>query len=281
MKRDSLGNEGMTAGQHPSTPHHPTQAAAPAPPTEPPPAAPAPAPQPVLDTYMNRELKHIEREASGEVKAHYIVNDGAPLSGRLLIGLKNVFSKCLPNMPKEYITRLVFDRRHRWAGAGHVWGWNTSPPALRGTEEGRGVASLGAVRSRQAPVPQGVEHRMAWHGMVWRAPLSLQNHAATRMHVRTCRSVIITRNQTTIIAGITYRPFHAQRFAEIAFCAVAQSLQVSGFGTRLMAWTKVGTCPADTAAPGPAAAARRFGAGLGRRCSGGRPATEGPACPCR
>lgn len=69
----------------------------------------------VLSTYINRELKHLERERSGEVQAHYIINDGAPLSGRLLIGLKNVFSKCLPNMPKEYITRLVFDRRHRYA----------------------------------------------------------------------------------------------------------------------------------------------------------------------
>lgn len=67
----------------------------------------------VLDTYTNRELKHLERERSGEVQAHYVINDGSPLSGRLLIGLKNVFSKCLPNMPKEYITRLVFDRRHR------------------------------------------------------------------------------------------------------------------------------------------------------------------------
>ena len=30
-----------------------------------------------------------------------------------LMALKNIFSKQLPNMPKEYITRLVFDRRHR------------------------------------------------------------------------------------------------------------------------------------------------------------------------
>lgn len=41
-----------------------------------------------------------------------------------------------------------------------------------------------------------------------------------------------------MVAGITYRPFHDRRFAEIAFCAVAQTLQVSGFGTRLMNWTK-------------------------------------------
>ena len=32
---------------------------------------------------------------------------------RRLIALKNIFSKQLPNMPREYITRLVFDRRHR------------------------------------------------------------------------------------------------------------------------------------------------------------------------
>lgn len=30
-----------------------------------------------------------------------------------LIGLKNVFSRQLPNMPKEYITRLVLNRHHR------------------------------------------------------------------------------------------------------------------------------------------------------------------------
>jgi histone acetyltransferase len=44
---------------------------------------------------------------------------------------------------------------------------------------------------------------------------------------------------TQVIAGITYRPFHERRFAEIAFCAVAQTLQVSGFGSRLMNWAKV------------------------------------------
>ena len=30
-----------------------------------------------------------------------------------LVGLKNVFTKQLPNMPKEYVARLVLDRRHR------------------------------------------------------------------------------------------------------------------------------------------------------------------------
>jgi len=29
------------------------------------------------------------------------------------VGLKSLFSKQLPKMPKEYIARLVFDRRHK------------------------------------------------------------------------------------------------------------------------------------------------------------------------
>ena len=53
-----------------------------------------------------------------------------------------------------------------------------------------------------------------------------------------CRSVVIKRKNGKVLAGITYRPFYEKRFAEIAFCAVAQTLQVSGFGTRLMNWTK-------------------------------------------
>ncbi len=30
-----------------------------------------------------------------------------------LVGLKSIFSRQLPNMPREYIVRLVLDRRHR------------------------------------------------------------------------------------------------------------------------------------------------------------------------
>jgi histone acetyltransferase len=40
-------------------------------------------------------------------------NDGAPESMILLTGLKNVFQKQLPKMPKDYIARLVYDRNHR------------------------------------------------------------------------------------------------------------------------------------------------------------------------
>jgi histone acetyltransferase len=49
-------------------------------------------------------------EKSGEVKVQVVLNDGLRQSMILLTGLKNVFQKQLPKMPKEYIARLVYDR---------------------------------------------------------------------------------------------------------------------------------------------------------------------------
>jgi len=39
-------------------------------------------------------------------------NDGAKEHMRALIDLKNIIAKQLPKMPKEYITRLIMDRKH-------------------------------------------------------------------------------------------------------------------------------------------------------------------------
>jgi len=41
-----------------------------------------------------------------------VTNDGDPASLIILTGLKNIFQKQLPKMPREYIARLVFDRNH-------------------------------------------------------------------------------------------------------------------------------------------------------------------------
>ena len=41
-----------------------------------------------------------------------VTNDGKDDSAEALITLKNIFSRQLPKMPKEYIVRLVFDHRH-------------------------------------------------------------------------------------------------------------------------------------------------------------------------
>jgi hypothetical protein len=42
-----------------------------------------------------------------------------------------------------------------------------------------------------------------------------------------------------IIGGICYRPYKEQRFVEIAFCAINSSVQVRGYGSKLMNALKV------------------------------------------
>ncbi|GIL77551.1 hypothetical protein Vretimale_6843 [Volvox reticuliferus] len=63
--------------------------------------------------YSQREEALIKREQDGDVAFRYVLNNNDPQNLIYLVGLKNIFSKQLPNMPKEYIVRLVFDRRHR------------------------------------------------------------------------------------------------------------------------------------------------------------------------
>lgn len=45
----------------------------------------------------------------GIIKVTTVENDGAPRSLVILTGLKTLFQKQLPKMPREYIARLVFD----------------------------------------------------------------------------------------------------------------------------------------------------------------------------
>ncbi|KAI8889729.1 putative histone acetyltransferase [Backusella circina FSU 941] len=99
-------------------------------------------------------------EKSGEVRVQVVLNDGLRQSMILLTGLKNVFQKQLPKMPKEYIARLVYDRNHH--------------------------------------------------------------------------SIALIRTPHKVIGGICYRPFDAQEFAEIVFCAVASTEQVKGYGSFIM-----------------------------------------------
>jgi histone acetyltransferase len=58
----------------------------------------------------------INSQIQGEVDDHIsfeiFTNDGKNSSSMALVTLKNIFSKQLPKMPKEYIVRLVFDHRH-------------------------------------------------------------------------------------------------------------------------------------------------------------------------
>jgi len=47
-----------------------------------------------------------------DVTFRVFINDGTDATNEALIALKNIFSRQLPKMPKEYIVRLVLDRRH-------------------------------------------------------------------------------------------------------------------------------------------------------------------------
>ena len=51
-------------------------------------------------------------ERKGEISFQVVNNDGNPRSMIILTGLKCIFQKQLPKMPKDYIARLVYDRTH-------------------------------------------------------------------------------------------------------------------------------------------------------------------------
>ncbi|KAI3993158.1 hypothetical protein MKX01_009901 [Papaver californicum] len=56
----------------------------------------------------------LKREAeTGRLKFVCYANDGIDQHMIWLIGLKNIFARQLPNMPKEYIVRHVMDRSHK------------------------------------------------------------------------------------------------------------------------------------------------------------------------
>mmetsp|Transcript_13333 Transcript_13333/g.40338 ORF Transcript_13333/g.40338 Transcript_13333/m.40338 type:complete len:374 (+) Transcript_13333:120-1241(+) len=107
----------------------------------------------------NRESMAAELEEKSEVRFELIRNDGDAKRLEQLTTLKQIFAAQLPKMPREYIVRLVFDRRHE---------------------------SLAVLRKDE------------------------------------------------VFGGICYRAYPEQKFAEIAFCAITASEQVSGFGTRVM-----------------------------------------------
>lgn len=57
-----------------------------------------------------KSTRAMSEERNGQVEFRVIDNDGSNISLILLTGLKCIFQKQLPNMPREYISRLVFDK---------------------------------------------------------------------------------------------------------------------------------------------------------------------------
>lgn len=62
--------------------------------------------------YIQRWVRMTKEERNRNVRFQVVRNDLKRESLLLLLGLKNVFVKQLPNMPRPYVSRLVFDRKH-------------------------------------------------------------------------------------------------------------------------------------------------------------------------
>lgn len=62
--------------------------------------------------YIQRWVRMTKEEKIRNVRFQVVRNDSKRESLILLLGLKNVFVKQLPNMPRPYVSRLVFDRKH-------------------------------------------------------------------------------------------------------------------------------------------------------------------------
>ncbi|XP_071724564.1 histone acetyltransferase GCN5 [Rutidosis leptorrhynchoides] len=63
--------------------------------------------------YSAREESLKREEEAGRLKFVCVSNDGVDEHMVWLIGLKNIFARQLPNMPREYIVRLLMDRNHK------------------------------------------------------------------------------------------------------------------------------------------------------------------------
>lgn len=58
------------------------------------------------------EKPAVIEERNGDISFQVVNNDSKPRSMIILTGLKCIFQKQLPKMPKDYIARLVYDRTH-------------------------------------------------------------------------------------------------------------------------------------------------------------------------
>lgn len=62
--------------------------------------------------FINRDVGAKVQEERREIVFKIIRNDMQREHLKMLVDLKNIFSRQLPKMPKEYIVKLVFDRNH-------------------------------------------------------------------------------------------------------------------------------------------------------------------------
>ena len=162
----------------------------------------------VRGAYAQREEFLLGLERRGEVVFQGIRNDGSLEKLKLLLAAKNIYSKQLPNMPREYIVKLVFDPTHRTIVV----------------RKPRRPTTTTATTATAAPGTADVKQEEG------------KGNEATPTTVSELDSDELNCPNSNVVGGITYRSFAKQgrRFGEIAFCAVLAAQQVKGYGTRLM-----------------------------------------------
>ena len=65
-----------------------------------------------VNTHSSKDKVKSDKNPYETLKWIVVKNDGRPESLIKLVALKSLFAKQLPKMPRAYIARLVFDRRH-------------------------------------------------------------------------------------------------------------------------------------------------------------------------
>jgi hypothetical protein len=66
---------------------------------------------------LDEDIEYLEKpavieERDGVIEFRVVNNDNSKENMIILTGLKNIFQKQLPKMPREYIARLIYDRNH-------------------------------------------------------------------------------------------------------------------------------------------------------------------------
>lgn len=72
-----------------------------------------PLPEALVDYHKPPKVKaSVIEEQDGIIQFRVVNNDNSAMNMIILTGLKNIFQKQLPKMPREYIARLIYDRNH-------------------------------------------------------------------------------------------------------------------------------------------------------------------------
>jgi histone acetyltransferase len=72
---------------------------------------------PTVGQEQDEDIDYTEKpavleEREGVIEFRVVNNDNSKENMIILTGLKNIFQKQLPKMPREYIARLIYDRNH-------------------------------------------------------------------------------------------------------------------------------------------------------------------------